>query len=131
MPVGVAALIGAWGLLAGMLFRPLGGWLLSRERCGHVFLLRTGTLLACSGVILLALPQHVPLLSAWGITLLACGTTLPYAPVFDQAGRIGKPCALGPGTAQAVLAVISAPAPAFGPPLIGFLLQRGGSSTPH
>ncbi len=130
MPVGVAALIGAWGLLAGMLFRPLGGWMLSRGRCGHVFLLRTGTLLACGGVILLALPLHVPLLTAWGITLLACGTTLPYAAVFDQAGRIGKTRALGPGTAQGVVSVISAPASAFGPPLIGVLLERGGSFTP-
>jgi len=130
MPVGVAAVIGAWGLLAGMLFRPLGGWLLSRGRCGHVLLLRTGTLLACGGVILLALPQHVPLLSAWGITWLSCGTTLPYAAVFDQAGRIGKKCALGPGTAQGVVSVISAPASAFGPPLIGVLLERGGSFTP-
>jgi cyanate permease len=130
MPVGVAAMIGGLGLLAGTLFRPLGGWLLSRGRCEHVLLLRTGTLLACGGVILLALPLHVPLLSAWGITLLACGTTLPYAAVFDQAGRIGKTCALGPGTAQGVVSVISAPASAFGPPLIGVLLERGGSFTP-
>ena len=130
MPVGVAAVIGGLGLLAGMLFRPLGGWLLSRGRCRHVVLLRTGTLLACGGVILLALPLHVPLLSAWGITLLASGTTLPYAAVFDQAGRIGKTHALGPGTAQGVVSVISAPASAFGPPLIGVLLERGGSFTP-
>jgi len=130
MPVGVAAMIGGLGLLAGTLFRPLGGWLLSRGRCEHVLLLRTGTLLACGGVILLALPQHVPLLSAWGITWLSCGTTLPYAAVFDQAGRIGKTCALGPGTAQGVVSVISAPASAFGPPLIGVLLERGGSFTP-
>jgi cyanate permease len=130
MPVGVAAMIGAWGLLAGMLFRPLGGWLLSQGRCGHVLLLRTGTLLACGGVILLAQPLHVALLTAWGITLLACGTTLPYAAVFDQAGRIGKTHALGPGTAQGVVSVISAPASAFGPPLIGVLLERSGSFTP-
>ncbi len=130
MPVGVAAVIGAWGLLAGMLFRPLGGWLLSRGQCGHLFMLRTGTLLACGGVILLALPLHVPLLSAWGITWLSCGTTLPYAAVFDQAGRIGKTRALGPGTAQGVVSMISAPASAFGPPLIGVLLERGGSFTP-
>ncbi len=130
MPVGVAAMIGGVGLLAGMFFRPLGGWLLSRGRCEHVVLLRTGTLLACGGVILLALPLHVPLLSAWGITLLVGGTTLPYAAVFDQAGRIGKTRALGPGTAQGVVSVISAPASAFGPPLIGVLLERGGSFTP-
>src|SRR5258708_6359405 len=127
MPIGVAAAIGACGLVACMLVRPLGGWLLSGERCGHVFLLRTGTLLACGGVILLALPLHVPLLTAWGITLLASGTTLPYAAVFDQAGRIGKTHALGPGTAQGVVSVISAPASAFGPPLIGVLLERSGS----
>jgi len=129
IPIGVAAMIGAWGLLAGMLCRPLGGWLLSRGRCGHVVLLRTGTLLACGGVILLALPQHVPLLSAWGITLLACGTSLPYAAVFDQAARIGKAHALGSGTAQGVVSVISAPASAFGPPLIGVLLERSGGFT--
>jgi len=127
MPVGVAAAIGGLGLLAGMFFRPLGGGLLSRERCEHVLLLRTGTLLACGGVILLALPLHIPLLTAWGITLLVCGTTLPYAAVFDQAGRIGKTHALGPGTAQGVVSVISAPASAFGPPLIGVLLERSGS----
>ncbi len=129
IPIGVAAMIGGLGLLIGMCFRPLGGWLLSRGRCGHVVLLRMGTLLACSGVILLALPLHIPLVTAWGITWLSCGTTLPYAAVFDQAGRIGKTRALGPGTAQGVVSVISAPASAFGPPLIGVLLERSGSFT--
>jgi CP family cyanate transporter-like MFS transporter len=129
IPIGVAAMIGAWGLLAGILFRPLGGWLLSRGRCGHVVLLRTGTLLACISVILLALPQQVALLTAWGITLLACGTSLPYAAVCDQAARIGKTRALGSGTAQGVVSVISAPASAFGPPLIGALLERSGGFT--
>jgi cyanate permease len=129
IPIGVAAMIGGLGLLAGTLCRPLGGWLLSRERCGHVVLLRTGTGLSCIGVILLALPQHVPLITAWGITLLACGTSLPYAAVCDQAARIGKARALGPGTAQGVVSVISAPASAFGPPLIGALLERSGGFT--
>jgi cyanate permease len=129
IPIGVAAMIGAWGLLVGILCRPLGGWLLSRGQCGHVFLLRTGTRLSCIGMILLALPLQFPLLTAWGITLLAGGTSLPYAAVCDQAACIGKLRALGSGTAQGVVSVISAPASAFGPPLIGALYERSGGFT--
>ena len=62
-----------------------------------------------------------------GLALFACGTTLPYAAVFDEAGRIGAESALGSGTAQGVVSVLSAPASAFGPPLIGALLGQHGS----
>src|SRR5205807_7628707 len=71
------------------------------------------------------------LVTGWGLALFACGTTLPYAAVFDEAGHIGTESALGPGTAQGVVSVISAPASAFGPPLIGALLgQQGDFSGP-
>ncbi len=122
----IAAMLGAVGLLAGMLFRPLGGMLLSRRVFTHSALMRVGTALACAGVVLLALPLHTPLVTGWGLALFACGTTLPYAAVFDEAGHIGAESALGPGTAQGVVSVLSAPASAFGPPLIGVLLGRTG-----
>jgi cyanate permease len=126
LPLDLAAMLGAVGLLAGILFRPLGGMLLSRRVFTHSALMRAGTALASVGVVLLALPLHDPLVTGWGLALFACGTTLPYAAVFDDAGHIGAESALGPGTAQGVVSVISAPASAFGPPLIGALLGQHG-----
>jgi len=131
LPLPIAAMLGAVGQLSGMLFRPLGGMLLSRRVFTHSALMRAGTAIACSGVVMLALPLHVPLVTGWGLALFACGTTLPYAAVFDEAGHIGAESALGPGTAQGVVSVISAPASAFGPPLIGALLgHTGGFALP-
>ncbi len=126
LPLPIAAMLGAVGLLSGMIFRPLGGMLLSRRVYTHSALMRLGTALACAGVVMLALPLHTPLVAGWGLALFACGTTLPYAAVFDEAGHIGAESALGPGTAQGVVSVLSAPASAFGPPLIGVLLGRTG-----
>jgi nitrate/nitrite transporter NarK len=48
LPLDLAAMLGAVGLLAGMLFRPLGGLLLSRKVFTHSALMRAGTTLACS-----------------------------------------------------------------------------------
>ena len=122
----IAAMLGAVGQLSEMIFRPLGGMLLSRRVFTHSALMRAGTALACAGVVMLALPLHTPLVTGWGLALFACGTTFPYAAVFDEAGQIGAESALGPGTAQGVVSVLSAPASAFGPPLIGVLLSHTG-----
>ena len=127
LPLDLSAMLGAVGLLAGMLFRPLGGLLLSRRVFTHRTLMLAGTAFACVGVVLLALPLHVPLVTGWGLALFACGTTLPYAAVFDEAGHIGAESTLGSGTAQGMVSVLSAPASAFGPPLIGALLGQHGS----
>jgi cyanate permease len=127
LPLDLAAMLGAVGLLAGMLFRPLGGLLLSRRVFTHRALMRAGTALACVGIVLLALPLHGPLVTGWGLALFAFGTTLPYAAVFDEAGYLGAKSALGSGTAQGVVSVLSAPASAFGPPLIGALLGPHGN----
>jgi len=100
--------------------------LLSRKVFTHSALMRAGTALACAGVVLLALPLYAPLVTGWGLALFACGTTLPYAAILDEAGHIGAESSLGPGTAQGVVSVLSAPASAFGPPLVGALLGRAG-----
>lgn len=126
LPLDLSAMLGAVGLFAGMIFRPLGGMLLSHKVFTHSALMRAGTVLTCSGVVMLALPLHTPLVSGWGLALFAFGTTFPYAAVFDEAGHIGAESGLGPGTAQGVISVISAPASAFGPPLIGALLGHTG-----
>ncbi|HLX59474.1 MAG TPA: MFS transporter [Ktedonobacteraceae bacterium] len=123
----LAAMLGAVGLLAGMLFRPLGGLLLSHRVFTPGALMIAGTTMTCLGVLLLALPPHAALVTGWGLALFACGTTLPYAATFDEAGHIGTAQAFGPGIAQGVVSVIAAPASAFGPPLIGLLLGQQGS----
>lgn len=129
LPLDLSAMLGAVGLLVGMLFRPLGGLLLTQQVFTHSALMRAGTALACVGVASLTLPLHAPMVTGWGLALFACGTTLPYAAVFDEAGRIGAESALGSGTAQGVVSVISAPVSAFGPPLIGALLGLHGDFT--
>lgn len=69
----IAAMLGAVGLLAGMLFRPLGGMLLSRRVFTHSSLMRVGTALVCVGIVLLALPLHTPLVTGWGWPCLPAG----------------------------------------------------------
>src|SRR5205085_9047589 len=66
LSLALAAMLGAVGLLAGLLFRPLGGLLLSRQVFTHRALMRVGTALACVGIFLLALPLHAPLVTGWG-----------------------------------------------------------------
>jgi hypothetical protein len=127
LSLSLAAMLGAVGLLAGMLFRPLGGLLLSRRVFSPGTLMRAGTAMVCLGVLLLALPPHAVLVTGWGLALFACGTTLPYTATFDEAGQVGTVNGLGPGMAQGVVSVIAAPASAFGPPLIGALLGQQGS----
>ena len=127
LSLSLAAMLGAVGLLAGMLFRPLGGLLLSRRVFSPGTLMRAGTAMVCLGVLLLALPPHAVLVTGWGLALFACGTTLPYAATFDEAGHVGTANGLGPGIAQGVVSVIAAPASAFGPPLIGALLGQQSS----
>jgi hypothetical protein len=89
--------------------------------------MRMGTIMACMGVVLLALPIHLALTVGVGIALFSFGTTLPYAAVFSEAGRVGKRSGLGTGTAQGVVSLLSAPASSLGPPIIGLLLQREGN----
>jgi cyanate permease len=118
-----AALVGGLGLVAGMLFRPLGGFLLSRRIFGASTLLRLGTALLCTGLVLLAF-SHLAGVAGIGIgvALSLCGLTLPYATVLREAARIGEEVGAGPGTAQGVVSVLSAPMSAFGPALFGRLI---------
>jgi len=136
MPVPAAARVAAISLAVGMVVRPLGGALLGRRAVSERVLLRFGSGLACGGMGLLVLAtarggQLTAVLAAAGLVLIAVGVTAPYAAVFDLAGRIGDARALGPGTGQGLASAISAPASAFGPPLVGVLLERtGGYAAP-
>jgi MFS family permease len=124
LSLGLAATIGALGLLAGMIFRPLGGILLARGIIGAMPLLQISTIIGCAGVGLLAIPLRFPPFAVVGITLIAIGSTIPYTSVFNAAARLRT---AGKGVAQALVSVISSPTVIIGPPLIGFLVDRTGN----
>lgn len=122
--LGLAATIGALGLIAGAVIRPLGGILLGRRVVGSITLLRAGTLLAALGVVLLALPLRFPVLVLLGLTSLSIGATLPYTSVFDSAAQLKT---VSKGIAQGLLSVIACQTLLWGPPLIGYLYQLTGT----
>ena len=122
----VAAAVGALSLMMGALLRPMGGLLLARRLIGAIPLLRTGAVVGCIGVILLAIPLRFPLFAIAGMLLIALGSTTPYASVFNTAANLRT---AGKGVAQGLVGVISAPTSVIGPPLIGLLLDRTGSFT--
>ena len=122
--LGFAATIGALGLIAGAIIRPLGGALLGRKVIGSTSLLRAGTVLAALGVALLALPLRLPALVLLGLTALSIGSTLPYTSVFDSAAQLKT---VSKGVAQGLLSVIACQTLLWGPPLIGYLYQLTGN----
>lgn len=122
--LGLAATFGACGLIAGALIRPLGGFLIGRGIIGSISLLRVGTALTALGVAILALPLHLPVLAALGMTSLAIGSALPYTSVFDSAAQLRT---VSKGVAQGLLSVVACQTLLWGPPLVGFLYQLTGN----
>lgn len=126
LPLGLAATVGALGLIAGAILRPLGGWLLGRDLVGSIVLLRVCTFLAALGIVLLALPQRQPLLAVVGLSVLTIGSTLPYTSVFASAAQLRT---VSSGVAHGLLNVIACQPLLWGPPLIGYLYQLTGTFT--
>jgi MFS family permease len=140
LSVPMAAGLGACGLWLGAISRPAGGILLTHPGW-HPSLLRLSSLLAWIGLLVLvfcptfllmlfagqAPPVAHVLISLLGLLLAVVGWTLPYSSVFSHADRIGQQLSLGRGTAQSVAMLLSAPASAFGPTLIGGLHAHAAS----
>jgi cyanate permease len=126
LSTGAAATLGGASLLIGTAFRPLGGLLASRVVDVYV-LMRVGAAVTAVALLALALPWAGLTLAALGLVLLAAGTTLPYAAALSEGARLGREAGVGAGTGQGVVATWSAPASAFGPPLIGLLYGLEGS----
>jgi cyanate permease len=129
LAMGAAAALGGAALFIGTAFRPLGGLLAARGVDAYV-LMRAGAAVTVAGLLALALPWAGPALSALGLVLLAAGTTVAYAPALSEGARLGREAGIGPGTGQGVVVTWSAPASAFGPPLIGVLYGLQGSFGP-
>ncbi|HVB20923.1 MAG TPA: MFS transporter [Ktedonobacteraceae bacterium] len=124
LPLALAATLGSIALLMGVFFRPLGGILLARRAIGAIPLLRAGTIVSCTGLLLLVIPLRSPLLVIVGLAAIAIGTTTPYTPVFNEAAKLRT---VGKGVAQGLVSIISCPAVIIGPPIIGLIYSSTGN----
>jgi cyanate permease len=123
LPLALAAGLGSLGLFAGIIFRLLGGILLTRTQ-QPLPLIRLGTIMAFLGVSVLALPITSLPLALIGLLMFSLGTMLPYAAIFSTAAAIGRDSPIGPGVAQGLIAVLASPVAIAGPPLIGLFLEQ-------
>ena len=121
----LAGALGAFVLIAGLVMRPLGGWLIARERATTIALMRFSQVLNLVGLAVLALPgRPLPVALAGGIAL-GIGVTLPYAAVFNTAAA-SLPRA--PGAAQSLTATGGTLGAVVGAPLMGAAIERFGFS---
>ena len=121
----LAGALGAFLLLAGLFMRPLGGWLVARERMTTVALMRGSQLLSLAGLALLAVPgRPLPVVLVGGVAV-GIGVSLPYAAVFNTAAA-SLPRA--PGAAQSLTAVGGVFGAVVGAPGMGAAIERVGFS---
>ena len=119
----LAGALGAFVLIAGLVMRPLGGWLIARERATTIALMRLSQVLNLAGLALLAVPgRPLPVALAGGIAL-GVGVALPYAAVFNTAAA-SLPRA--PGAAQSLTATGGTLGAVIGAPLMGAAIERFG-----
>jgi ACS family hexuronate transporter-like MFS transporter len=117
----LAGALGAFILIAGVLMRPVGGWLIARRQATTVALMRGSQVLNLAGLVLLALPgRPLPVALAGGIAL-GIGVALPYAAVFNTAAA-SLPRA--PGAAQSLTAIGGTFGAVVGAPLMGAAVER-------
>jgi nitrate/nitrite transporter NarK len=119
----VAGTLGAFVLLAGVLMRPLGGWLVARRKMTTVSVMRLSQLLNVAGLALLALPgRPLPVALLGGVTV-GVGVALPYAAVFNTAAAS---LPRTPGAAQSLTAAGGTFGAVVGAPIMGAAIERLG-----
>ena len=121
----LAGALGAFVLIAGLFMRPLGGWLIARERATTVTLMRASQVLNLIGLALLALPGRPLPVALIGGVAVGVGVSLPYAAVFNTAAA-SLPRA--PGAAQSLTATGGTFGALVGAPVMGAAIERLGFS---
>lgn len=121
----LAGVLGAFVLIAGLFMRPLGGWLIARERATTVSLMRGSQVLNLVGLVLLALPGRPLPVALVGGVAVGIGVSLPYAAVFNTAAA-SLPRA--PGAAQSLTATGGTFGAVIGAPVMGVAIERFGFS---
>ena len=121
----IAGALGAVVLIAGLFARPLGGWLVARRTLTTVAIMRGSQVLNLVGLAVLALPGRPLPVAIVGGLIVAAGTALPYAAVFNTAAA-SVPRA--PGAAQSLTAAGGTFGAVVGAPVMGAAIERFGFS---
>jgi len=117
----LAGILGASTLAAGLVTRPLGGWLVRRFPDRALALVASSLAVGAASTLLLALPLPIALLGGACLALgLAAG--IPFAPAFAGAQR-ARPDA--PGAAIGLVNTWAAFAVVVGTPLVGLSFSLG------
>lgn len=127
-PLVTAGALGSAVLVAGVVARPAGGWLVQRRLCAPPALICACMAGGAVGLLALAWPER-PLAAAALVTLgLGLVLSLPYAAVMNSAsGAVAR----APGAAVGIVSATALALMALASPLVGVLVERlGGFSWP-
>ncbi len=121
----VAGLLGSLLLVAAVVMRSLGGYLVGREHVASLTVMRGSQAANLAGLALLAFPGRPLAAALLGAVLVGIGVSLPYSAVFNTAAA-SLPHA--PAAAQALTGMGGTFGAVVGAPLIGFAVERIGFS---
>lgn len=121
----VAGALGSLLPLIGLAMRPLGGYLVARERATTVAIMRGSQLVSLTGLVLLAFPGRPLAVAVVGGLMVGSGAALPYAAVFNTAAASLR---RAPGAAQSLAAAGGTFGAVLGAPAMGFAVERFGFS---
>jgi nitrate/nitrite transporter NarK len=117
-----SGVVGSLVLFAGLLTRPLGGWLLRRDAARARAWVAASLLVGAGATLVLALDAPLPVLVA-AAALVGLAAGIPFAPAFAGAQRL-RPDA--PGTAIGVVNSFAALTIVVGTPLLGLAFDPLG-----
>ena len=125
LPLELSGFLGSLLLFLAMVSRPVGGFLVARERVRTLTVMRSAQLLVLVGLALLALPGRPLAAALAGALAVGFGGGIPYAAVFNTASA-SFPRA--PGAAQGITAVGGLVSTLLGAPAMGYAIQTWGFS---
>ncbi|HUQ16613.1 MAG TPA: MFS transporter [Candidatus Saccharimonadales bacterium] len=121
----LAGLLGSLLLIAAVVMRSFGGFLIGREHVASLTIMRGAQIANLSGLALLAFPGRPLALALAGAILVGIGVALPYSAVFNTAAS-SLPGA--PAAAQALTGMGGTFGAVIGAPIIGYAVERIGFS---
>ena len=121
----VAGLLGSLLLVAAVVMRSFGGFLVGREHVASLTIMRAAQTANLGGLALLAFPGRPLAVALAGAILVGFGVSLPYSAVFNTAAS-SLPGA--PAAAQAFTGMGGTFGAVLGAPIIGYAVERIGFS---
>lgn len=125
LPLEGSGLLGSILLVLAVVARPVGGYLVARERVGTLAVMRLAQVLVLAGVALVALPGRPLAAALLGAAALGVGGGIPYSAVFNTAAASLRGA---PSAAQGLTALGGLMGTLVGAPAMGYAIQTWGFS---